>query len=402
MIDNEQNKMTDSWENKIIDDVLKVKGRIGWKGYKTSDLRESGPIVFSGTEIKSNYHIDLDGVKHLTQEKYDESPEIMLKDKDVLVATRGSLGEIAIYRKEYGPATINPSLVILSEFKGVPEFLYYYLVSKPGQENLLSIASGSSVPAIYQADIRKLEMPFPNFNEQLAIVEVLSSLDDKIDLLHRNNKTLEQIAETLFRQWFVEEANKNMVFKKVKDFGSIVCGKTPSKAQSEYFVGEYSFVKIPDMHGHVFVFETQDSLTEAGFLSQKNKIIPEDSLMVSCIATVGLVSISSTKCQTNQQINSIIPHKKYYLYYLYCYFKHIYDDLLQMASGGSVTQNLNTTDFAEIDVPFLNEEKIVSFHEIVEPLFLKIKGNYNHIITLKASRDNLLPKLMSGQVRVNI
>ena len=82
----------------ILGNVAKIKGRIGWKGYKTSDLRNSGPIVFSGTEIKSQSYIDFSKVKHLTHEKFEESPEIRLKDGDIMIATRGSLGQIGFYK----------------------------------------------------------------------------------------------------------------------------------------------------------------------------------------------------------------------------------------------------------------------------------------------------------------
>src|SRR5690606_40285624 len=137
----------------------------------------------------------------------------------------------------------------------------------------------------------------------------------------RQKQTLEQMAETLFRQWFVENSNSDWEERPLSDFGQIICGKTPSKKKSEYFEGEYPFIKIPDMHGNTFVFETQDSLSEKGFLSQKKKALPAKSISVSCIATVGLVTMNAFPSQTNQQINSIISEEKY-RYYLYCEMKN--------------------------------------------------------------------------------
>ena len=120
---------------------MRIKGRIGWKGYKTSDLVDSGPIVIGGTEIKSFIELNLRQVKHLSREKYEESPEIMLKDKDVLLVTRGNLGEVGFYHSKYGEGTINPSVIILNEFVGEAKFLFYYLISKHGNHQVLSLTS---------------------------------------------------------------------------------------------------------------------------------------------------------------------------------------------------------------------------------------------------------------------
>jgi type I restriction enzyme S subunit len=155
----------------------------------------------------------------------------------------------------------------------------------------------------------------PPLPEQRAIADVLSSLDAKIDLLHRQNQTLEALAETLFRQWFIEEANPDWEDKSLSFFGNIICGKTPSKKNLNYFAGNIPFIKIPDMHNKVYVSQTTDTLTELGRDSQKSKTLPAESICVSCIATVGLVCFNAYEAQTNQQINSIIPNQSYYRYF---------------------------------------------------------------------------------------
>ncbi len=401
MLSNDGILMTDSWENKVVENVLKVKGRIGWKGYKTSDLRESGPIVLSGTEIKSKYHIDLEGVKHLTQEKYDESPEIMLKDKDILVATRGSLGEIAIYRKEYGPATINPSLVILSEFTGVPEFLYYYLVSQPGQENLLSMASGSSVPAIYQADIRKLEIPFPKLSEQKAIADILSSLDDKIHLLHQNSKTLELMAEALFRQWFIVESKEEWTSCKLSSAIKIVGGGTPKTSLSEYWDGCIPWLSgggISDNHKG-FVFTTQKTISQLGLDNSSARLLPEFATVISARGTVGKYCLLGSPMTFSQSNYGILPVLDETYFFTYLLLAHSVEELLSSAYG-SVFDTITTATFdgVNINLPSLNEIK--EFDESVKPLFHKLRNNAIQIQTLSKTRDSIMPKLMSGQVKV--
>ena len=189
---------------------------------------------------------------------------------------------------------------------------------------------------------------------------------------------------------------------KLGDYGKIICGKTPSKKIHSYFGGDIPFIKIPDMHGKTFVFDTEDTLTEEGANSQQNKFLPPKSISVSCIATVGLVTMNAFDSQTNQQINSIIPNKEIYRYFLYLKLTTMKDELLAMASGGTATDNLNTGDFSDIDIIKPDDNLLGNFHNQVQVFFDKIFTNQIQIRTLTRLRDTLLPKLMSGEVRVKV
>lgn len=281
-------------------------------------------------------------------------------------------------------------------------FLFYFLANWDFVNAANHGESGTRMPRADWNFLKTTEWLLPPLPEQTAIAEVLSSLDDKIDLLHRQNKTLEQLAETLFRQWFVEEAEESWEEKGLDELGKIICGKTPSKKVHSYFGGSIPFIKIPDMHGKTFIFETEDSLTEEGANSQSNKFLPPKSICVSCIATVGIVSMNVYPSQTNQQINSIIPLKEFYRYFLYLKMKSLKYELLAMASGGTATDNLNTGNFSKINISIPNDDVLYKFHSEVEPLFDKIYSNTQQIRTLTQLRDALLPKLMSGEVRVRM
>lgn len=284
------------------------------------------------------------------------------------------------------------------------KFLYYFLK----EIGLNKYAGGSSHPLITQTLLNSLEFKVCiSPLEQKAIAEVLSSLDDKIDLLHRQNKTLETLAETLFRQWFVERRPEHVEgkadeweAKRLMELGDVICGKTPSKKNPNFYEGKVPFIKIPDMHGNTFILKTTDSLSKEGSLSQINKLLPAKTICVSCIATVGLVSITTEPSHTNQQINSIIPKKEEYRYYLYLTMKNAYKELHAMASGGTATLNLNTGNFSKMELAFPDEDLLMNFHSLVEPVFSKILANKTKIRTLEKLRDTLLPKLMSGEVRV--
>ncbi|MCX7768450.1 MAG: restriction endonuclease subunit S [Flavobacteriales bacterium] len=278
------------------------------------------------------------------------------------------------------------------------KFIFYLLKNL----DLNSLAEGSSHPLLTQSLLNSIDVYITDSRkEQDTIAEVLSSLDDKIDLLHRQNKTLEQLAETMFNEKLKVNSEK-WEEKSLDELGKIICGKTPPKKMHSYFNGSIPFIKIPDMHGNTFIFETEDSLTEEGANSQSNKFLPPMSICVSCIATVGLVSINVYPSQTNQQINSIIPFKKIYRYFLYLKMKSLKHELLAMASGGTATDNLNTGNFSKIFISVPTEDFLREFHNIVEPLFEKILSNTFQIRTLTQLRDTLLPKLMSGEIRVKL
>ena len=314
-----------------------------------------------------------------------------------------TLGYSAIIPKKAEKTYLHNQRIGLVEFINNEidnNYLYWLMRDKEYRWHIVSSASGSTVSHTSPTRIKEYEFLLPPLPEQKVIASVLSSLDDKIDLLHRQNKTLEAMAETLFRQSFVEEAREDWEEKPLSFFGNIICGKTPSKKIHSYFNGKIPFIKIPDMHGNIFLFETADSLTEEGKQSQANKTLPPKSICISCIATVGLVSMNAKVSQTNQQINSIIPKENYYRYFLYLIMKAYNDLLHSMASGGTATLNLNTGNFSKIPVPYPGDKFLVDFQVQVEPFFDKIFTNQSQIRTLEKLRDTLLPKLMSCEVRV--
>jgi type I restriction enzyme S subunit len=298
-----------------------------------------------------------------------------------------------------------------------PEFLYYYLSQDSITNYLNGIAETSTTtfPAFRPEVLSDLEILIPeDENIQRRIAEILSALDDKIELNRQTNATLEAIAQAIFKEWFVDfnfpgatgemvESELGMIpegwrIGNLGDFGEIVCGKTPSKTNENFFGGNIPFIKIPDMHNSVFIVETSDTLTHEGALSQKNKFLPPNSIIVSCIATIGLVSLTAEKSQTNQQINAIIPSRDILTHYVYFTAKNIKDQLFELGSGGSATLNVNTSSFSNIKCVIPSEYVLSSFDFLVKPLFEGILANQQEILTIAKCRDEILPKLMSGEI----
>ncbi len=187
----------------------------------------------------------------------------------------------------------------------------------------------------------------------------------------------------------------------ISDFGQVICGKTPSKSNKEYYGSDVPFIKIPDMHSNVFATQTTDNLSKKGSQSQKNKFIPKGSICVSCIATVGKVVITSQESQTNQQINSIIPDKAEYSYFLFFAMKSLEKVFHDLASGGSATLNMNTSTFSKVQLINPEENILEIYHSCIEESMYKILQNDLENQSLAETRDALLPKLLSGEIDVN-
>lgn len=388
------------WKNYPIRAIGEVvTGKTPSKDYP-EDWGDEMPFV-TPTDYKTYRKYASLSDRNLSKAGVEKLKNKVLPPKSVLVTCIGSdMGKVAM--NTINVITNQQINSIIPDTRIVDnDFLYYSLIDM--YEILRAYGGdGTAVPIVNKGDFENLHTTLPDYTEQKAIASVLSSLDDKIDLLHCQNKTLEAMAETLFRQWFVEEAEEDWEEKPLSFFGDIICGKTPSKKTLNYFDGDIPFMKIPDMHGKVFIFETSDSLTEKGKLSQSNKTLPPKSICVSCIATVGIVSLNAKESQTNQQINSIIPRKDFYRYFLYFIMKLSYDLLHSMASGGTATLNLNTGNFSKIPVQYSGDDFLIIFQREVEPYFDKIFINQTQIQTLQKLRDTLLPKLMSGEVRVKL
>ncbi len=281
-------------------------------------------------------------------------------------------------------------------------FLFYFLANQEFVDTANSTDEGTRMPRADWSFLKKTIWNIPPLPEQKAIAEVLSSLDDKIDLLTKQNKTLEDLAQAYFRKWFIEDASDEWEIKKLRDFGEIICGKTPPTTNKKFFNGNIPFIKIPDMHNNVYIFDTADTLSEMGAKYQENKFIPPMSICVSCIATVGLVSMNVFLSQTNQQINSLIPKHDKYRYYLFLFLRSYRDELLALGSGGTMTLNINKTLFGDIECYCPDDEILFRFNNVVNPLFGKIYNNCKQIRILSKLRNTLLPKLISGEIRVKM
>ena len=308
------------------------------------------------------------------------------------------------FRKVYKPkfsGICSTDIWVFRAKKGfVQDFLFYFLASWDFVDTANSGEGGTRMPRADWNFLKTTSWLVPCEEEQQkAIASVLSSLDDKIDLLHRQNTTLERMAETLFRQWFVEEAHEDWEEKPLGDVIETTSGGTPSRSNMDFYVnGSINWVKSKELSGS-FILDTEEKITTEALKKSSAKLLPKNSVLIAMYgATVGEYAIISKEMTCNQAVCALKPSEKYPYTFLFLYVKSYQDELINMAVG-SAQQNISQLLIKQLPVPTCYE-KISEFHQKTEPFFEKIKNNILQIQTLEKLRDNLLPKLMSGDVRV--
>ena len=304
--------------------------------------------------------------------------------------------------------------IILNENVSNIKYIFYFL----GKTNIRNLAIGSSQPLITQDILKNIEIDLPSLEEQKRIADILTALDDKIELNNQMNQTLEEIASLLYKRWFVDfefpddkgnpykssggemvDSELGMIPKEweVKELGEIsekiITGKTPSTKDSKNFGEGTPFITIPDMYRKVFTDKTVRHITNYGRKKIQNKVIPKNSVLVSCIATPGLVSITSKESITNQQINSIVC-KKQDLYFIYETLLSLKEYIILLGSGGSTTLNLNKSDFSKISICYAENRINKVFYELCNYIFNQIYENQFEIIKLENIKEELLKELL--------
>lgn len=360
-----------------------------------------------------NYCRIYDTESYISKEGLARSSAKMIPANSVVVAMYGqgdTAGRVAINKI---PLSTNQACcnLVINHVIADYEYVYYALCTL--YDRLVALKNGGAQPNLNAKKIKAIEIPFPDLETQRTIASVLGAYDNLIENNQKQIKLLEEAAQRLYKEWFVDlrfpgyedtpivdGVPEGWSLSPISDFGEVVTGKTPSTEKKEYYGGNIPFVKIPDMHGCVYPVITESSLTEAGAKTQINKFIPRNSIMVSCIATVGLVNIAVERCQTNQQINSIILSDERDLYYVFSAMKRLKELLEGVGSNGATMTNVNKTKFASLPVLYPSEELRDSYYSFCKPIFEKIYNLSLNVVGLKKARDRLLPKLMSGEIEV--
>ena len=315
----------------------------------------------------------------------------------ITIGRSGNLGNAYFYKDDFWA---HNTTLYVKDFKGNNElFIYYFLKTFDFKQ----FNVGSAVPTLNRNHIHPLNVSIPPLSEQRAIASVLSSLDDKIDLLHRQNQTLEAMAETLFRQWFVEEAEEGWEEDSLLKLIQLVGGGTPKTAIDEYWGGDIPWLAGGDIttNHKSFVNYTGKRITEAGLNNSSAKLLPKYATVISARGTVGKYCMLAEPMAFSQSNYGILPNIKDCFFFTYMLINHVVEEL-QSSAYGSVFDTITTSTFKDNKVAMPTDMEIMQFEKSISSYFQKMFVNKSQIRTLTRLRDTLLPKLMSGEVRVQL
>ncbi|GAB6152942.1 hypothetical protein JCM17380_16920 [Desulfosporosinus burensis] len=283
------------------------------------------------------------------------------------------------------------------------DFLYYFITQRENTEYLSNVAEDSTTayPSIKPDILMELDITLPALSEQKAITSILSSLDDKIHLLNRQNKTLESLSETFFRQWFIEEVGDDWESGVLGDFVDITRGASPRPIHEYVVDGVFPWVKISDAtaSSSFFINKTKEKIRESGIA--KSVVAKQGEIILSNSATCGLLYVMGIDGCIHDGWLIFRNYRIMTKWFLFFLLKSLSKQLIAVADG-TVQDNLNTTILKETMIQLPPKELINKFEITVNALMKKIVNNNNQIRTLTALRDTLLPKLISGELRVKM
>ena len=351
------------------------------------------------TDINDDGTINKDGLKSVDDVN---ASNYLLKPNDIVFARTGaSVGRSYFYDGKDGEFVYAGFLIKYSidPNKVNPKILKYYTHSQSYYDWIVSVDNGATRGNINAQTYASMPIMLPERKRQDEIVSILSSLDDKIDLLHRENATLEAMAETLFRQWFIEEAKEDWKEGKLDDILSVKGGTTPSTKESHFWNGGIAWTSPRDVTTlkGVYLFKTEKTITEDGLREISSGLLPKGTLLMSSRAPVGVLAFSEIPVAINQGYIAILDNKGYAKEFIYLWLK-LNMDLVHSYSNGSTFMEISKSAFKslELQIPFIKE--VERFVNGIKPIFEKIRNNEKHIQTLIQTRDSLIPKLMSNEI----
>jgi len=367
-----------------------------------SEYSSDGVPVIAVQDIGDNkliYHKFV----YVNQETAERLKRYRVLENDIIFGRKGAVERRALIKKaESGWLQGSDCIRLRVDSSIDAKFISYQLGSSYHRDWLMQHATGATMPSLNQDVLKLLPLKIPPLAKQKEISDILDSIDKKIDLLHRQNKILEQLAETLFRQWFVEEAEESWEVGKLDDVISVKGGTTPSTSQPEFWNGHIHWTSPRDLSSasSIFLFDTERKITEKGLAQIGSGLLPVGTVLLSSRAPIGYLTITEIPVAINQGYIAIVCDKLVSNYFIFLWCRANMDTI-ENAGNGSVFQEISKASFKNLELVIPPNDKLKLFNKEIEPLFQKLKYNTIQIHTLTQLRDTLLPKLMSGEARIN-
>lgn len=398
----------EGWKSYKLGELVKVKGgkRLP-KGKSLQEMQNAHPYI--RVSDMGNRIIDKSKLLYVPDKIFTSISRYTVNDGDIIISIVGTIGLISQVTAELDNASLTENCVKFTNLNGVlREYLYYFLISENCQNEIRSKTVGTTQPKLPLYNINSLQIKVPPLPTQHRIVDILSALDDKIELNRQTNATLEAIAQAIFKEWFVDfnfpGATGEMVESelglipsgwragKLGEICMVVMGQSPpGDSYNEIGEGTPFFQGRSDFG---FRFPTKRIFT-----TNPKRFAEKFNTLVSVRAPVGDMNIAIENCCIGRGLAAVIE-KNGNSTYTYYFLKHLTENFRKFEDNGTVFGSINKNDFQDMKCIIPKREVIALFETICNPIDETIYNNHQESVNLSSIRDTLLPKLINGEIEL--
>ncbi len=396
-----------------------VDGDRGKNYPKQNELLDEGFCLFLNAGNVTSDGFRFGNCQFVTEDKDNALRKGKLLRDDVVLTTRGTLGNVAHYSKNilFDHVRINSGMVIMrtdqSELR--PRFLYYFLRSRIFQSQVKALRSGAAQPQLPIRDIKKIKISYPDLDEQDEILKIATTYDDLIENNRRRIALLEQSARELYREWFVrlrfpghehtkiiDGVPENWERKLITDVCDTIGGGTPSTKKPEYWEGgDVTWVIPTDVtrNSCLALLDSEKKITEAGLRGSSAKMVPPNTILMTSRASVGFFAMIDEEVCTNQGFINIVPHDdRGQMYLLHNLMNRVEE--IRAHAGGSTYTEISKGKFRRLSIVMPPANLLSEFEDIAWGFLRQVRTLHAQSKKLAQARDLLLPRLMDGRISV--
>ena len=372
---------------------------------KTVPTTEEGHILIATNCVKNeNLYPSYEKIRFLSEETYQNWFRAHPLPGDILFVCKGTPGRCCLVPDPVDFCIAQDMVAIRAN----PDIIYnYYLLTVLRSRNIqLQIANtsvGDVIPHFKKSFFDRIMIPVPPIAIQKVIGDYYMAFSNKIELNQKINENLEQQAQSYFQELFVDNANSEWTTGTISDLGTIVGGSTPSKAKPEYYTESgIAWITPKDLsiNKSKFVSHGENDITELGLKNSSAAIMPEGTVLFSSRAPIGYIAIAAGEVTTNQGFKSVVPKPEIGTPFVYFFLKNTLPVIEGMASG-STFKEVSGSTMKNVPAVIPDAETLAKFSDFCAPIFAQQRILEEQNQSLATLRDNLLPKLMSGEIDVS-
>jgi len=389
---------------KPIGEIADVTKLAGFEFTKYIKYNETGEIIALRALNLRKGELDLSDIKRIDRSVSEGLTRSKLYENDIILTYTGNgYGDCAII-EENDKYHLAPNICKIVPNRALvePYFLYSYIRSNDFYKQMSSNMTGSGQPTIPMKTIRTLKVPVPQMEIQKKIANIIQAINLKLRTNRAINENLEQQAQGYFQKLFVDNADPEWTTGTISDLGTVVGGSTPSKAKPEYYTETgIAWITPKDLsiNKSKFVSHGENDITELGLKNSSATIMPEGTVLFSSRAPIGYIAIAAREVTTNQGFKSVVPKSEVGTPFVYFFLKNTLPLIEGMASG-STFKEVSGSTMKNVPAVIPDAETLAKFSDFCTPIFAQqciLEGQNQSLATL---RDNLVPKLMSGEIDV--